>query len=178
MQNYWNAIVDIANGIPWWVYVLFFYLLSIGLRATKTNVISLKRLFVLPILLVAMSIHTLLTAVQFNFFNVAIWVITLIIGIYAGWQQVHARKMRVDKKQLLFEVPGTWSTLILIMLIFVVKFFFGYELAVNPNLVQNVLFVFSMLATSGLFTGFFVGRLVAYLRHLKTEPHVDLIASR
>ena len=54
--------------------------------------------------------------------------------------------LEVDSKWLL-KFPGSWVTMILILLIFIVKYTFGYALSSDPNLVQNTRFEFWMLAT-------------------------------
>jgi hypothetical protein len=169
-----HSVGNTLTGTPWWVYALFFYLMFIGFRASQTRVVSLKKLCILPLILTYFSLHTLITVVKVDFYSVITLLIAGLVGVAIGWHYVNRFKIKVDKQKYLFEIPGTWSTLIVILLIFVTKYYFGYEMAVNPALVNHAGFEFALLSVSGVFTGWFVGKLVAYLYKLRTGVSVEL----
>lgn len=170
-----NSIQQIIIGTPWWVYALFIYLIWIGIIASKTRVVSLKKLFIVPIIFGFISIHTLVTSFQMSALTITTWSGAIVLGTLLGWIQIHRYTLKIDKIHHLVQVPGTWSTLIFILIIFATKYYFGYELAVDPKLAEQSLFEFSMLAISGVFTGLFIGRLICYLYRFKTNPSVDLL---
>lgn len=170
LPSIWQALVH----TPWWVYLLLAYLIKIDIQASKTRVASLKKLFILPTILLLMSIHTLITSFPINPFTLTIYIISILLGIALGFWQIYRLKIKIDKKHMLIQLPGTWSTLIVVLIVFAAKYFFGYELAVDPNLVKQTDFEIIMLGISGILTGLFVGRVICYLYRYATYPSVNL----
>ncbi len=170
MEIIWQIIIH----TPWWVYLLLIYLIRVGIRASKTRIVTLKKLFIIPLIFTFLSVHTLITSFSLSVFTVTIWVVAILIGAILGWFQIYRYKLKVDRQHLLIQVPGTWSIMILIVIIFATKYYFGYELAVDPKLVEQTGFEFAVLAVSGVCTGLFIGRLVCYLYRLRTAPSIDL----
>lgn len=170
MKTIWN----IAIQTPWWVYVLLIYLITIGILSSKTRTVSMVKLLILPVIFMYLSIHTLVVSFQINMFSVSTWIVSIVIGVIFGWLLVYKQQLKVDRKHLLIEVPGSWQTLILALLIFSSKYYFGYELDVDPNLAEQTVFEFSMLSISGTITGLFIGRVICYIYRLKTLTSVDL----
>ncbi len=173
METIWQAAIH----TPWWVYVLLVYLIIMGFKASRTRVIELKRLFIIPALFTFLSVQTLLSSFKVDTFSILTWVIAILIGVAFGYLQIIRHKLRVDKKSFLVEMPGTWSTLVLIIIIFTSKYYFGYELSVDPQIAQQTLFEFSMLGISGVCTGLFIGRLFCYLYRFVTSESVELSMS-
>lgn len=173
METIWQFLIN----TPWWVYVLFIFLIKIGFQASKSRVVSLKKLFIIPAVFTFMSVHTLLTAVKPDYFAISSWSLAVLVGILLGYWQVYRYNVQVDKKQWLIRLQGTWSTLIVILIIFGTKYYFSYALAVDPQRASQTAFEFSMLAVSGACTGLFIGRLICYLYRMKTNIHIDLTAS-
>lgn len=170
METIWQTAVH----TPWWVYLLLLYLISIGIRASKTNIVLLKKLFIIPIIITFMSVHTLIASFAISAFTITTWSGAILIGTILGWLQIYRLTLKVDKQHALIQVPGTWSTMIIIIIIFATKYYFGYELSVDPNLVDQTGFEFSMLTVSGVCSGLFIGRLLCYLYRFQTGSSVDL----
>jgi len=45
-----ETIWQTAVNTPWWVYFLLCFLVKMGVQASKTRVVSLKRLLIIPLL--------------------------------------------------------------------------------------------------------------------------------
>jgi membrane protein CcdC involved in cytochrome C biogenesis len=159
MESTWQ----IAIHTPWWVYALFAYLIFVGFKASRTRTVSIKKIFIIPIIFAAMSVHTLMTSFQLDAMTIMVWSAAIFIGMVLGWIQVYQYHLEIDKKNHRIQVPGTWTTLLLILIIFAAKYYFGYELAIDPTLIEQTSFEYSMLGVSGVCTGLFVGRLFCYL---------------
>jgi len=101
---------------------------------------------IIPILFSAMSVHTLLTNVNITLFSVSAWSLPILAGSLIGWWMVYQLTLRCDRSHYLIEIPGTWSTLIIILLIFASKYYFGYELSVDPLLAKDTWLEFFLLA--------------------------------
>ena len=69
---------------------------------------------------------------------------------------VHKWKVRVDRERKTITLPGTWSTLILALLIFSVRYSFGVYYALHPTILRPIFL--ADLTLSGFIAGMFVGR--------------------
>lgn len=173
MQSVWQLVSD----TPWYVYVILILLINLGIRASKTQVIPLRKLFIIPVVFTALSLHTLMTSVAFSYTNLACWFITILISAVLGWYQVARFPIKVDRENKLIKVPGTWSTLIIILLIFASKYYIGYQLAVHPYLLGQPSFEMIILAVAGFCNGWFIGKLACYIQRYIKLPSTELIAS-
>lgn len=175
MNEIWVAL----SNTPWWVYALFIYLVMIGIKASNTRVISIKKLFIIPVIFTYLSIHTLITSFDIHVLEVSIWGSAILIGTLFGWAEVFRqhRHIKVDKTKHLIQVPGSWMTLILILVIFASKYYFGYELDQDPELIHQNAFEYSMLIVSGICTGLFIGRALCYLNKYINTEHTPLSES-
>lgn len=167
-------LYQIVINTPWWVYLLAMYLIKIGINATKTRMVSLKKLFLMPLIFILMSVHTLIEYFTMNSFAISVLGFAMGIGILLGWLQVFRYSLKVDRQRALIQIPGTWSTLGVIVIIFTAKYYFGYKLALDPTLAKEMNFAISLLGVSGVCTGLFLGRLGCYLYRFKTLPSTML----
>jgi hypothetical protein len=174
MENSLMTVYYCIIKTPIWVYILLVYLLWIGYQSSKTRVISLKKLFIMPVVFAFMSIHSMLGELKGADWMVIFWFFGLSIGALGGWFLVHRLKPQIDKKHGLVRVKGTWLTLFLIVLIFVYKYYLDFTLYMNPDILSLTWFKWSSLILLGVFTGLFVGRLLYYLRCFYKLPSVDL----
>jgi hypothetical protein len=153
MDSFWGVV----TGAPWWVYVLFVYLVSIGIKATKPRTVSEKKLLLLPVIFLIWSVYGLFQKVLLGFHSlILIWVLFVSLGAYLGIKEVHSWKILRDKERGEITIPGNYSTLVLILSIFVFKFLWGYFYASQAEVSYWIYFADTL--TSSLVTGFFVGR--------------------
>jgi len=75
-----DTLIKALQGTPWWVYVLFFYLLSLGIKALKPRVISLKKPFLLPGVFLVWSLWNLNNNFGLDFTKWMLWLAALSIG--------------------------------------------------------------------------------------------------
>lgn len=169
-----ETISQFFTGTPAWVYILFFYLLFIGIKSMKTGVVSLKKLFILPIIFFFMSLHTLLSSFEITVGSIIIYIASLMLGSWFGWLFAKNKVLAFDKKHHLIKLQGSATTLILILLIFSIKYYFGYALSIDPTRVQDMTFRSLMILSSGIITGIFMGRAFLYLQKRSQATHTDL----
>lgn len=170
MKTIWQA----ALYIPWWLHFISICLLIVGVQASKKRVVSILTLFIVPLVFTLLSLSALLTALKLSSFCVGVWGLAGLGGIVVGWISVKRLKIRADKKHWLIELPGTWSTLVVILIFTISKYYFTYKLVLNPLLSEDIIFLVSRLVTSGLCIGLFLGRLFYYLNRLRTGKQADL----
>tara|TARA_R110002124_G_scaffold282537_1_gene457773 strand:- start:940 stop:1470 length:531 start_codon:yes stop_codon:yes gene_type:complete len=170
-----NTIWQTLYHTPWWVYVLFIYLINIGIRASKQNIVSLDKLFIIPALFTIMTVHSLVTSFNLSAFTIVLWILSILIGLILGAANcMRFKQIRVDKNNRLLEVPGTWSTLVIIIIIFASKYYLGYSMSVDPNITSDIWFEIIALGVSGVCAGFFIGKLIYFIYKLYTEQSVHL----
>lgn len=170
LEMIWEALVH----TPWWVYLLFFYLLKVGFDATKTRVVSQKKLLILPIVFLALSLSTLLNSLHSTTPILLLYLLSLSFGTGGGWLLVRNTNLQFDQKKKLVKVPGSWTPLILIMTIFGTKYALRYSLAVDPALADNRNFAILILGISGLCTGLLIGRVSCFLLRKHKASHIEL----
>lgn len=159
-----DNFMSILSGAPWWVYVIFIYLLSMGIKATKRRTVSIQRMVLFPLFFIALSLYGLYEKVALGFpVLIFWWCLGIAAGAYLGVKEVRSWHFHKDRQKGLITIPGNYSTLVLMLLIFVLKFFWGYFYSTLPTVPYWIYFADTI--TSSLFTGFFIGRAGFYFRY-------------
>ncbi|MCI0381522.1 MAG: hypothetical protein L0207_00495 [Chlamydiae bacterium] len=159
MEKFW----EIISGAPWWIYLIFIYLVIIGIQSMKPRTISIKRVVLLPLLFVAWSFYGLYEKVLLGFSSLIFpWIIFLALGAYLGVKEVYFWHFHKDHQKGTITIPGNYSTLVLILLIFILKFSWGYIYAARTEIPYWI--YLSDIITSSLVTGFFVGRAAFFFK--------------
>ncbi|WP_341758858.1 hypothetical protein [Candidatus Tisiphia endosymbiont of Ptychoptera albimana] len=120
-------ILYFLKATPFYVYLLFGYLIFIGVKATKQRVISPPKLFISPVVFLLFSIKG-----YSSMKDLMLFFIVLIISIIVNWQFFDKPLMQINNNKII--IPGSWQPFILIIIIFSIKYFFGYMHVVNPEL--------------------------------------------
>jgi len=174
-----DELWQIVRHTPTWVFFLFLYLLFSGVRASRVRELELRRVVVTPALLAMMQVYTL--SVVMSVFSAVIfgsWLAGLLAGGSVGWFQAGRVGVEVDRAKGMLRIPGSWSTLVVILFIFGTKYFFNYEMAAYPDLAAELGFKTLLLAVSALCTGVVLGRTLFYLRQyqqaaIKEQTTID-----
>jgi hypothetical protein len=176
MQTFLEAL----KGTPWWAFALFAYLLVVGIRSSKTSAISLKRLSILPILFIFGSLYGLIALNGLCLIKIGMWMLAVLLGVGLGWFLTFRIAVKVDRTAGLIHVPGSWLTLILILLIFATKYFAGYAVLHHYTYFYGYLFQTSPAAqesfyltaidpvVGGCIGGIFAGRFFCLLNRYRT----------
>jgi hypothetical protein len=151
-----EAFIEILEETPWWVYIIFAYLLIVGFKASHRRRIPFGQVFFLPALLALWSFYGLTQRWQGNWFDAGYWIIALSCGAFLGWWLIRHWHVHVDREHHTITLPGTWMTLILALLIFAIRYSFGFYYATHPKIPHPV-FIADLLV-SGIITGIFIGR--------------------
>lgn len=114
-----ESLWKIVSGAPWWVYVLFVYLLSVGVKAIRPRTVPIQRVVLLPILFLIWALYGLYTKVILGHVSlIPIWIIFLGIGAYLGVREVHGWRITKDHHTREITIPGNYSTLVLMVFFF------------------------------------------------------------
>jgi hypothetical protein len=146
-------LIQILLHTPWWVYVLFGFILYVGIKATKMRSIPVRQLFIGPSIFTVLSIYILVGRIGDHFLYIIPWGIASIIGIAIGGLEMHRLNIIVDRKHHLLKIPGSAFTLILFLLFFGSNYYYGFMSATDPEQVKQIQFVIYILLVSGIGTG-------------------------
>jgi len=168
-----DIVIQIFKGPPLWVWALLIYLLYVGFKALKPRVMSLKKIGILPTVFLYFSIQRLATNI--NFFNSLVWICSTIIGVLLSLILFKNIKISADKKNNLLKLPGSYSTLILILVSFSIKFYFGFQIGKDPNVLKDADFFYRYIMGSTISFGIFLGKTFLYLYKFKKAESTDLL---
>lgn len=149
-----TMLIEMLTHTPWWVYMVFGYLMIVGLQGTKRRTIYLPIVFTVPTIFTALKLATI-SAETILPYCLAL-AMGAMLGIALEWQT----KMHIDKNSTSITLPGSWSMFTLILLIFGVKYFFGYKQATSVNFQEQ--YGYMETVAVGITTGIFWGRAVLY----------------
>lgn len=170
-----EGIVAALDHTPWWVYLLFGYLLTRGLKGMKDGTVSVKKLAIMPSVMAVFGLVSLVTDLPLNALSLGSWIVGLGAGALLGWHFGMRRALRVDPKAGRVWRRGSPLPLLLMLLIFAVKYSFGYLSASQPDLVDDPAFYVTDMGVSGLVTGFFFGQFASVLARLRdpATPRIE-----
>jgi hypothetical protein len=146
-------LIQILLHTPWWVYVLFGFILYVGIKATKMRSVPVRQLFIGPSIFTLLSIYILVGRIGDHFLYIIPWGIATIIGIAIGWLEMQRLNIMVDRKHHLLKIPGSAFTLILFLLFFGSNYYYGFMSATDPERAKQIQFVIYILLVSGIGTG-------------------------
>lgn len=123
--------VEVVQRTPWWVWPLFVALLVLGLRQRRDRIVDRPRLLVLPLAMVAVSLHGVVSSFGVAAAALAGWAVGLGALLYKPlmerWRGVRAVRVICSAEPV--AVAGSWLPLVLMMTIFVVRYVVGVVFA-------------------------------------------------
>lgn len=162
-----EAIADIIRQTPSWVGGLLAGLIWLGLSATRSRDMHIGRLILMPIAMGALA----LWGVQSAFAPsgrltelLAVWAVCYSALVAASWNSRAPSGTYYAPATRSFHMPGSWVPLLLIMLVFLMKYGVGVQLAMEPALTHHMGFAFATAAVYGALSGLFAIRSLRVLR--------------
>ena len=149
-------VVYILKSTPFYVYLLFIYLMFIGIKATKPRVVVYPvKLFIMPLVFLAFFIK------QLNRIEDLLLVFVLItISIFINLKLFKPPPVQIENNISI--IPGSWQPLFIIIVIFSIKYLFGYMRTVKPQLPQQYEII--ELIISSLMIGMTLSRALFYYK--------------
>ncbi|MEP6873277.1 MAG: DUF6622 family protein [Burkholderiales bacterium] len=160
--------IAIIQHTPAWVWGLLAALIALGLWQTRDREMTLTRVTILPLVLIALSLSGVLSA--FGHFPLALggWAAGVGAALAFGRQFVAVRGARWSAQAGLLHVPGSWLPLALIVGLFCIKYVAGASLALHPALAHDATFAGVCSLAYGSFSGLFLARAMS-MRSLATR---------
>jgi hypothetical protein len=162
----------VVANTPRLIWVLLAGLIVLGLSQRKDRDVTLRRVTITPLAMVAFSLWGTVTAFaaspQLGQAMLA-WTgaAACALALIAPWPA--PRGTGYDAISRRYQVPGSWLPLLLILGIFLAKYVSGVDLAMQPSLALDSQYALTVSALSGAFSGIFAGR-AARLWRLALRP--------
>ena len=77
-------LIAIIKNTPSWVFILFTILLWVGFKQSKTRTVKITVSLILPIAMLILSLHTILTIFSDVFISLSLWIATICVACYIG----------------------------------------------------------------------------------------------
>jgi hypothetical protein len=162
-----GTILNILKTTPCWVWFILSYVLCIGINATKTRIVWLPKLFIMPIVLVGIKINHFINA---NLITEINYIFCLLIGYISGYKLASQISIKIYKDKLSILLPGSYQTLVLLMVFFTIKYVFGFLSSTNPVAIQDYLILEHII--SFMVSGYFIGKSLCFLKKFKKSTNV------
>ena len=160
---------QIIAHTPLYVWALLAFLMYRGYLAASEREVSLRNLFVIPAVMLYLSV----SGMQQYFGNGtpvwACWLAGATAGAALAWR-MSGGPIAVNRAEGTVVQRGSWVPLALMMGIFATRYTIAVLLSIHPAVAQDGAVVVATCAIYGLFNGIFVGRLARQLSAWLRQP--------
>lgn len=148
---------NILTHTPIYVWAILALLIYRGVIAMREREVPFKKLLIIPAIMIALSVTDIATKSGAPVTTFVPWLaglalVMLIVCTFGSTQ------LAPGSKPGLVRVRGSKIPLAMMMGVFVTKYAAAAGTAMQPALAGNVLFVATLCAGIGLFSGYFAGR--------------------
>lgn len=160
---------------PSWVWLVLALLLWRGYSMTRPQRVPRARVALLPALLVLLSLAGVISTFGQHPAALLCWAAGMALSAYETRRRGFPAGAVYLARERSYELRGSWVPLLLIALIFTVKYSIGALLALHPQLREVELFTLVTSAVYGVLSGVFAGRALR-LWQLQRTPGLALDA--
>lgn len=166
----------ILLGTPPWVFVVLLVLLVAGISQTFPRQASLRRITVLPLVMLGLSLQGVITSFDPQPWGLLAWALGLVAVLLLVQGRTDLSAVGYSATTRRFDLPGSWLPLALMLGIFALKYGMGVSLALHPELRASAGFALATSLALGAFSGVFLGRALALWAVARREPQSARLA--
>ena len=156
-------LFGVVTHTPAWVWVLFIFLISRGIKARRPATVTLERLAIIPAIFLIWDIYDLVVYRTLTPGTVALWTAGILAGAALGYFLIkQAVITRADAPRSLYR-QADYTALPFMMLAFGVKYVLGVMSAVSPQTMQQPAMSALAIVSGGVFAGVFIGKFARYV---------------
>lgn len=149
---------QIIHNTPLWVWALLAGLLALGYSQTRSRTVGLRRLVIMPVAMVLLSLYGTVSAFGPSPGVLGAWLAAGALLATRVVQRPVPLGTAYDTAHRHYTMPGSWLPMLVILGIFCTKYAVGVTLAMQPAMARHTLFATLVGTLYGLFSGFFAGR--------------------
>lgn len=151
-------LIQIISHTPLYVWAILAFLVYRGVLAMREREMAFKKLFIIPLVMVALSLQDIVHKFGAGGMGLAAWALgAAATGILV--YKLSAARIGAGTAPGMVRVAGSAAPLVLMMAIFLTKYATAVMLAIHPALAGQPLFAFVVALLFGCFNGYFAGRL-------------------
>lgn len=151
-------LFEIVSHTPTWVWALLSGLLALGLWQRRSRQVKPARLLALPLVMLALGLWTLGPGFVAQPLLGLVWLAALGAGLAWGRGRRAPAGTHWDASAQTLFLAGSWTPLLLIMAIFMLRYAAAVSLALQPAWRTALAVQMPLAMTFGLLSGFFLGR--------------------
>jgi len=152
-------LLNILAETPLWVWILFSFLVLIGVNALSDREMNLRGLFIMPLFFLLWGGITVIEELAFLFWGLVAMSVGLLLGYGAGWSLSRGgRQLKSKEGSHLIIWPGTPWIIIFVIITFITKYTLNAFLNIEPELKFSLWFNIVFGVLSGLISGVLWGR--------------------
>lgn len=160
---------QILTKTPVWVWALLAFLIYRGLVASVDREVGLRKVFIIPVVMLALSIQGIASAFGADIAAAPVWLACTFAATLLAWRLTDTDGIRAYPERGSVALRGSWSTMVLVLGIFLTKYAVNVALSMHPELKQQFAFVATVCALYGLFNGIFIGQLLRIVSVFRGE---------
>jgi len=165
---------QILINTPIWVWALLAFLVYRGLLMSRDRQVTLRATFILPLLMLGLSLQGLIQHFGVRFESVGLWLLAAVCvsALYAKYFGKNGVQVVSER---LIQLQGSWMPLVLMMSIFFLKYCENIAVVVQPELRSNIVFISVCSVSFGIMNGLFFGKLLRVLSLLAKHKQPALM---
>lgn len=154
-------LLQILRHTPTGVWFLLAGLVALGVAQARPRRVGLRRLTVLPLVLLAGSLTGVVSTFGPRSLPMAAWAAGVALALAVGRRALAPREAGWSPETATLQVAGSWLPLALILGMFSMRYASSVGLVLHPQLAADPLFAGGCSLAFGLFSGTFLGRAAA-----------------
>lgn len=162
-----NPMFEFLTGIvthtPVWVWVLFVFLISRGIKARKPATVTLEKLALIPAIFLVWDIYDLVVYRDLTIATVTLWMAGILAGAALGYVLIKTNAVTRAAAPRSISRQADYTALPFMMLAFLVKYVLGVTSAISPQTLQQPAMSAFAILSGGVFAGVFIGKFVRYV---------------
>ena len=152
-----HFLISVLSHTPVWVWGLLAALIALGLHQAREHVVSGVRVLIQPLAMGTLALVSASTTFGWHATVQPLWAAGFAIGFALNRWLMLPRSVRPlpDGR---YAIGGSWSPLVLLMAIFLLRYAVAASLAIVPGLSHELLFAALASALYGLPSGLLAAR--------------------
>lgn len=151
-------LIQIISHTPLYVWAILAFLIYRGVLAASTREVAFKKLFIIPAVMLALSLQDIGAKFGLQGMPLAAWAAGALCTGLLVWR-LGKSGIAAGSTADTVRVRGSWAPLVLMMAIFMTKYATAVSMAIQPALAGHAVFMVAVCALFGCFNGYFMGRL-------------------
>ncbi|MBI3285804.1 MAG: hypothetical protein HYZ65_13295 [Burkholderiales bacterium] len=166
---------QIVMHTPFWVWALLAFLLYRGAAASCDRELSLAAIAIIPLLMLALSLHGMLASFGMHPLAILSWLGAICAGAAVSWHRVKPEEVRILPATAMVFYRGSWAPLILMLAIFALKYGVSVMLVLQAALRSDPSFMLFTSLSFGLFNGLFLGKMLRVFSMFRQQVAINSV---